>query len=193
MWAPRKALVDYVPMAALLLLTVASARADTILFQDAGGLAGATTTFAGDFIFCFPFTGQHCDVIETGHGPGDSIVTFGIASVTYIGNLAGIVTDQLTATPDVQGPITSIDYSFDAGLASNGTTCASVGGCQFTADGTVQILGTITWADAGMGGLMDTIEFQAVPEPGSVSFVGLGLVGLAAAFLRRFKQQRIRC
>ena len=189
MWAPRKVLVDYVPMAALLLLTVASARADTILFQDAGGLAGATTTFAGDIIFCVPFAGQHCDVLETGHGPGDSIVTFGIASVTYIGNLAGIVTDQLTATPDVQGSLTSLDYSFDAGLGPNGTTCASVGGCQFTADGTVQILGTITWAHGGF----DTIEFQAVPEPGSVSFVGLGLVGLAGAFRRRFKQQRIQC
>lgn len=156
------------------------AKADTILFQDVSGQAVGSSTFAGDLFFC---ASDHCNGIETGHGPGDVLLTFGIASTIYMADQAGFISEKLVTTTNTQNTITNVDYSFDSGLdLGNPTTCASVGGCQFTTNGTVQTLGTLTWSDDST----DKIQFQAVPEPSTLTLLSAGLLaGVLSKRLRR--------
>ena len=163
------------PLTALASGVNLSARANTLLFQDADGTPMASTTFAGDFIVCLRSRAQECVVTGTGHGPGIPYDVGNRPRSSTLATLAGIVLDQLTVSPDSCDTPPQIQLHVRlSGLAPNGTTCASVGGCQFTADGSVQILGTIIWTSAGMAGFMDTVEFQAVPEPANVALVSSG-------------------
>jgi hypothetical protein len=60
--------------------------------------------------------------------------------------------------------------------------CRGEDGCQnVREDGLLYTLDTITWSD----GTVDTINFQAIPEPSSLVLVGTCLLGLAGIFGRK--------
>jgi len=72
-----------------------------------------------------------------------------IPATVYIGDPAGYVSDEIatTITPE-EGPaglvITFIEFTFTFGMDLRGSpfTCATVGGCDFTYNGSIQDVGT---------------------------------------------------
>jgi hypothetical protein len=178
-----------------------AAKADTITFTDVYGTVTGTTTFAGDFP-CLPTIGI-CQVDETGFFSTTataSWVNMQIASPIYIGDALGDVSAEITSsfvfqpsTPAPGGALI-ITYYAQGGLdLSAPSTCASVGGCQFTEDGTLQLLGTTTYNQTTFDGTMFTapptpVYFQYIaPEPGSLALFAAGLCTLAGFGWRRKK------
>ena len=175
------------------LLSVVSARADVVGFVDAIGTPTAASTFGGDFIFC---GSSPCSVLVTGHADFVSVTSlvtsFSISPTIYIGDGNGIVIDRLVSTvsvlpflPPSPGSVTNLGLVLSTALELGSPfTCASVGGCQFTADGSVQTLGTVSWTY----GADTEVTFQAVgPEPATVGLLLLGVTGLAASRFRNRK------
>jgi PEP-CTERM motif len=167
---------------------------DFVLFQDFGGFSALSTQpgyyVGGCLATCQTEEGYAFDVQTNTIPPGN----------IYIGDAAGNVSDKLwaTVTPvtDTNGDpgFTQVVFFMDFGLDHGSpTSCASVGGCAFTADGSVDTLGVITWTDGffpvGPGGFTTTWEFQFVaPEPGTFFLLGGALAGIAG--LRRRRQTR---
>jgi len=182
------------------LLIAAAAKADTITFTDVYGTVTGTTTYGGDFP-CAPTTGT-CQIDQTGlfsSTATSSWVNTQIASPIYIGDSAGNVSAELISTfvgeattPPGSGEVIVITYYMTGGLdLSSPFTCGSVGGCQFTEDGTLQLLGTTTYNPTTAFGQVYTapptpVYFQYVaPEPGSIGLFAAGLVTLAGFGWRR--------
>jgi hypothetical protein len=194
----------------VLTLTVAAllagpAKADTITFKDYTGVVSGATTFGGDFS-CGPTTGV-CEVLQTGlfsSTATTSWINTPIASPIYIGDGAGDVSAELQTvingaptTPPGSGYAINIQYYLTGGLdLSSPFTCASVGGCQITQDGTVQFLGQTTFNPTTVYGSVvqfppSIVDFQYVaPEPASVELLAAGLVGLAGWKLKRSGRRR---
>jgi hypothetical protein len=59
--------------------------------------------------------------------------------------------------------------------------CSAESGCNVRENGLLYTLDTITWSD----GTVDTINFQAIPEPSSLVLVSTCLLGLAGIFKRK--------
>ncbi len=133
----------------------------------------------------------------TGNGIPSSIATDSIPATVYVGNPHGYVSDKLiTSTTPMQfydssgAPLlvgVALDFIFTFGLDLTGPPlpCASVGGCAFTYDASVQTVGTLTWASGGS----TTLLFQYnTPEPGTLLTCTLGLAAACAFGIRRRKQ-----
>jgi hypothetical protein len=117
-----------------------------------------------------------CEATEA-YGP---MVTNTIPATVYVGDPWGYVSDKIGTIANYQSPFTVVHFDFTFGLNLTGSplTCASVGGCAFTYDGSIQDVGAITWD----GGGSTTLQFQYnTPEPSTFSALTLGL-GLACAF-----------
>ncbi len=148
----------------------AAAKAETIAFTDTGGVPNATSTFDGDVVL--PCTKTSCDV-KVGHPPSESVTSVP-PSPLYISDKHGNVIDELTTSTAFTG---FVDFTFS--VVAPGTTCASVGGCQITADGTIQTIGSI-----GLSGVeATTITYQQVSVTGIGTVVSVsGVAGQADSF-----------
>ena len=163
------------------LLSVTAAQARTISFTDTNGALTGASSFAGDIVVC---TGQPCGVLET-YNPAAQNVLSGIVPNLYIGDQSGFVLDQLVTT-NPQGFVGFELTSFFGG----GVTCTSVGGCQVTADGTVQTVETIVFSVE----VPTLVTFQSLgnqtlptPEPSTVLLLALG--GTILPLVRRIRRQ----
>ena len=158
---------------------------DIVLFTDNNGAASDTVPPAY-VVFC---SGASCS-------GGDlypyTVVSETIPATVYIGDPAGYVSDEIVTTvaPINVAGFTEVQFAFTAGLDLTGAlvTCASVGGCDFNYNGSVQDVGLITWG-AGVltppSGYSTTLEFQSltgttVPEPSvpALLSIGLAIVGV---------------
>lgn len=179
----------------LLLVGATAARADVVLFQDIDG-TGAETVPA-----YYPLQGcNSTDCVALGEPYQSTVTTNTIPGTIYIGDSSGNVSDKIIAsvTPYSLNPteVTIVDFTFDFGLdLSSPETCASVGGCAITRDGTVQTLGTITWGP----GFFEippipttTLEYQYVPtpEPSMLLMVGALFAMMLIVIARRNRMSR---
>jgi hypothetical protein len=97
----------------------------------------------------------------------------------YISDPSGNVSDRISFTlsaPSSCSPtppggcgteLTNVQFNFATGLDQTGTptTCLSVGGCAFIYDGSIQTLGTVTWAPGlftPSPGFSTTLEYQSL-------------------------------
>lgn len=141
--------------------SITAAQARTISFIDANGVLSGASSFAGDIVFC---SAQPCTVAET-YNPAFESVTSGIVPTLYFANKNGFVLDKLVTSNSNPG---FVDYALT--FLGGGVTCASVGGCQFTANGAVQTVETVNFS----GEPPTAVTFQAVPEPSTALLLVLG-------------------
>ncbi len=177
-----------------LLVGATAARADFVLFQDIAG-SGAVTTPPE-----YPFQGCNATQCVAEEPYPYSLVTNTIPDIIYIGDGSGDVSDKIVAsvTPYVENPtqVTVVEFTFYFGLdLSSPETCASVGGCGITRDGTVQDLGTITYGTGFFtppDGFTTTLEYQYVPtpEPSLVLVVGALFSMMLIVIARRSRTSR---
>jgi hypothetical protein len=159
---------------------------DTLTFSVTGGNDTVDTINSGCTTLV---TTETCDVFLSRSGtvfPGNSAsqtISIGDSSSTTAN-----VSDEVGVRPGrVQhGGEALISFSSDLDGVFFFGTCASVGGCSITEDGTVQTATTFTWAD----GSVDTVKFQSdvestVPEPTSILLLLTVLGGLAGLKYRR--------
>lgn len=178
-----------------LLVGATAVRADVVLFQDIGG-TGAESVPA-----YYPIQGcNSTDCVALGEPYQSTVASNTIPDTIYIGDSLGNVSDKIvaSATPYSLNPtqITIVDFTFYFGLDVGSTeTCASVGGCNITHDGTVQDLGTITWGP----GFFEippiattTLEYQyvATPEPSMLLVVGALFSMMLIVIARRNRTSR---
>jgi hypothetical protein len=187
-------------------LSLPCLKADVVLFQDDSGNAEATIPAYYPIQSC---SGASCLAIEaypltvtsdTIPGMPAFNQTSSVQGTVYIGDSAGYVSDKIVTelappsscspNPSCETEITDVTFNFTAGLDLGPTpfTCASVGGCALTSDGSVQDIGEITWGPGiftppALYGDTTTLEFQSVPEP--ASWIPLAVAGLAIILLSR--------
>jgi hypothetical protein len=201
------------PMVLVLAVLLApNLKADIVLFTDNYGVGSETIPgYYFDFSGCLP--GQpgaptspngSCQPFE---GYADTVTADTILATVFIGDPAGIVSDEIATTLSPPGPFTGscviggivtdpcpgfteVSFVFSYGLDLMGSpfTCASVGGCDLTYNGSIQDVGVITWSDAGFIDYgTTTLQFQYItPEPSTLFTLTLGL-GLACVFGMRRK------
>ncbi len=173
----------------LLFVGTTTARADVVLFQDIGGTGAETVPAYYPIVGC-----NSTDCVALGEPYQSTVTTNTIPDTIYIGDPSGNVSDEIVAseTPHA-GPTTIVDFTFYFGLdLSSPETCASVGGCDITHNGTVQTLGTITWGP----GFFEippipttTLEYQYVPtpEPSMLLVVGALFLMMLIVIARRHR------
>lgn len=110
------------------------------------------------------------------------IVADTLPATVYVGDPGGNVSDAIvtTITSVNSGLIDVVEFAFTFGLdlTSSPLTCASVGGCDLTYNGSIQNVGVITWGTFGITP-STTLQFQnTTPEPSTFSTLALCL-GLA--------------
>ncbi len=142
-------------------------KADTIQFTDNYGTASETVPA----YYVAGCSGGECSGVD--------IYLYTVASSTipatvYIGNPDGYVSDTITTTTGPPGcPVgdpclaTALHFVFLSGLDLTGSPvrCASVGGCNFTYDNSVQDVGTIIWGPGDFtppDGYSTTFQFQSL-------------------------------
>jgi len=189
-WSNRAALFTGL----FLLVGASAARADFVLFQDIGGTGAVTTPPE------YPIQGCNATSCTAEEPYAYTVVTNTLPDTIYIGDGSGDVSDEIVASvaPYAQNPtqITVVDFTLDFGLdLGSPETCASVGGCAITRDGTVQDLGTITWGPGFFTpepGFTTTLEYQYVPtpEPSLLLVVGALFVMMIAVVARRRRTSR---
>ncbi|MGD0297805.1 MAG: hypothetical protein ABSE86_11870 [Bryobacteraceae bacterium] len=160
---------------ALLVLAVAvflapHLNADTILFTDNYGTATETVPA----YYVAGCQGGSCNGSE---GYAFTVATNTIPATAYIGDPGGNVSDKIvtsvgpplscTPSPACLGEFTVVQFAFTSGLDLMGSpfTCASVGGCIFSYNNSVQNLGTITWGPGlfpPSNGFSTTFQFQSL-------------------------------
>jgi len=143
---------------------------DTILFTDTHGVGSETIPpYYIDLSRCSP----NC-------APFDaypySVVGDTIPGTVYIGDRSGYVSDKIVTTFPTDGTctnagvpvscvgyITAVQFLFSSGLdLSSPYTCASVGGCDFIYDGSIQTVGQIDWGPGAFpGSYATTLQFQS--------------------------------
>lgn len=164
---------------------------DLVLFQDFAG-TGVVNSPAYYVGFCDQGL-KVCGAID-GYPYTVAANTIPVVAI-YVGDPGGDVSDKILASalPDVTG-FSVVRFEMDFGLDLGGppVTCASVGGCAFIYDGSVETLGVITWGPGNLtppAGDTTTLEFQFIaPEPGTFSLLGGALLGLAGMRRRRGRQ-----
>lgn len=160
--------------AAASLFSAARAQADTILIINDYGTGQVTIPayYVGGCV------GNQCSGVD---GYPYSIASNTIPNTTYIGDPSGNVSDMITfsAAPPAPGTctpapacnneFTDVNFQSVSGLDMTGTpeACASVGGCAFIYNGSVQTVGTLTYGPPGYFGNpapgTDTvIEYQSL-------------------------------
>ncbi|HTC37159.1 MAG TPA: hypothetical protein VK724_27510 [Bryobacteraceae bacterium] len=172
-----------------------AARADVVLFQDIGG-TGAVTTPAE-----YPIQGCGLTQCEAEEPYPYTFTANTIPDITYIGDGSGDVSDEIVAsvTPYSLNPteVTVVDFTFYFGLdLVTPETCASVGGCAITRNGSIQGLGTITYGPGFFtppDGFTTTLEYQYVPtpEPSQLLVVGALFSMMLMVIARRNGKSRV--
>ena len=150
--------------------------ADVLLLKDFYGTASFTIP-AYYVAFC---SGNNCNGTE---GYPLTVAGNTIPGTVYIGDPGGYVSDMIVTSFPLGGGCTvggvhytptqctayfsNLHFDITSGLDLTGTpmTCGSVGGCQYTYDGSVQTLGEITWGPGlltPVPGTVTTLQFQGL-------------------------------
>ena len=145
--------------------------ADNIIFSDNYG----TPTASIPAYYVGTCSGASCQASE---GYSFTLVSNTIPATTYVGDSVGNVSDEIVATigpptscsptPACLTEFTSVQFTFTSGLDLTGSpvTCASVGGCDFTYDNTLQTVGAIIYGPGPFGppapGFSTTLQFQSL-------------------------------
>lgn len=175
-----------------LLLASTALKADTVVFQDVAGTVQAS--FPGYYVTGCAGNTSKCGGAE---GYPYTLASDTIPNTVYIGDPAGYVSDEIVALIKPEGDITSVGFTFEAGLDRTGTPtmCASVGGCNLPYDGSVQTIGDVTYGPGLFpppANFSTTLEYQhvAVPEPPTLGVATplTFLILVAAIYKRRAEE-----
>jgi hypothetical protein len=169
------------------MFTVPMMKADSILLtNDYGiGLANIPAYYVGG---CISGASTCSGVDGYPYTVGSNTIPSGNI---YISDPSGNVSDRIsftTSAPSSCSPtppggcgsqFTDVQFSYATGLDMTGTptTCLSVGGCAFIYNGSIQTLGTVTWAPGYFTpspGFSTTLEYQ--------SLIGTGLTATLTNF-----------
>jgi MYXO-CTERM domain-containing protein len=182
----------------LAVLVAPHLKADVVRLSDNYGLGSMTMpayyfSFGGPESYYYSVSADYyamvcgsepCAALE---GYPDSVAANTIPGTVFIGNPGGYVSDEIATTISGTDFVwVRFDFTFGLDLTGSPFTCASVGGCALTYNGSVQDVGVITYGPGMFGppvdGFATTLQFQygpSTPEPSAFSTLALGLAGLA--------------